>query len=176
MENLFSVSTLLTSEGFSLNTDILDTNLINILILVVVLVQFIGSSLKTALNERKEEIIDTVSDAEKRLIDAQDRLVEANNQLAQTKISIDKIVQELQSTKINIIKTGTVRLRNEMLSQMKASELTIALQEQKLLTEIKKQILTLAIKRVNIKFKNDLTVLQHIKIIDKSIDRIGGIN
>jgi F-type H+-transporting ATPase subunit b len=175
MEIFLNTSTLLNSEGFGLNTDILETNLINIVILVVILVQFVGGALTTSLADRKQKIIDNVNDAETRLTEAKDRLAEANIQLAQTKVAIDKIVQELQSTKINIIKTGAARISQEMLTQMKASELAISLQEQKLLTQIKQQIITLAIKRVVTKLKQDLTISQHVLIINKCIKRLGGL-
>jgi F0F1-type ATP synthase membrane subunit b/b' len=109
------------------------------------------------------------------LSEAKERLSEANIQLAQTKVAIDKIVQELQSTKINIIKTGADKIHQEMLTQMKSSELAISLQEQKLLTQIKQQIMTLAIKRVVMKLKQDLTISQHVLIINKCIKRLGGL-
>ena len=59
--------------------------------------------------------------------------------------------------------------------RMKASELAISLQEQKLLTQIKQQIITLAIKRVVTKLKQDLTISQHVLIINKCIKRLGGL-
>ena len=174
MEIFLNTSTLMNS--LSINTDILETNLINITILVVILVQFVGGALTTSLADRKQKIIENVNDAEKRLSEAKERLSEANIQLAQTKVAIDKIVQELQTTKINVIKTGADKIYQEMLMQMKTSELTISLQEQKLLTQIKQQIITLAIKRVVTKLKQDLTISQHVLIINKCITRLGGLN
>ena len=173
MEIFLNTSTLINSIG--INTDILETNLINITILIVVLVQFVGGALTTSLADRKQKILDNVNDAEKRLSDAKERLSEANIQLAQTKVAIDKIAQELQTTKTNIIKTGADRIYQEMLTQMKTSELAISLQEQKLLTQIKQQIITLAIKRVVTKLKQDLTISQHVLIINKCITRLGGL-
>jgi F-type H+-transporting ATPase subunit b len=175
MEIFLNTLTLTNSGSFSLNTDILETNLINIAILIVVLVQFVGGALTTSLADRKQKIVDNINDAETRLTEAKDRLAEANVQLAQTKVAIDKIVQELQVTKINIIKTGANRISKEMVAQMKSSELAISLQEQKLLTQIKQQIITIAIKRVVTKLKQDLTISQHVLIINKCIKRLGGL-
>merc|ERR1711988_466508 len=95
--------------------------------------------------DRKQKIVDNINDAETRLTEAKNRLAEANTQLAQTKVAIDKIVQELQITKVNIIKNGANRVYQEMLSQIKTSDLSISLQEQKLLSQVKQQIITLAI-------------------------------
>jgi F-type H+-transporting ATPase subunit b len=175
MEIFLNTSTLLNSGNFSLNTDILETNLINIIILIVVLVQFVGGALTTSLADRKQKIVDNINDAEQRLTEAKDRLAEANIQLAQTKVAIDKIVQELQVTKINIIKTGANRVYQEMSTQIKASDLAISLYEQKLLSQIKQQIITLAVKRVVTKLKQDLTISQHVLIINKCIKRLGGL-
>ena len=77
---------------------------------------------------------------------------------------------------VNVIKTGADKIYQEMLMQMKTSELAISLQEQKLLTQIKQQIITLAIKRVVTKLKQDLTISQHVLIINKCITRLGGLN
>ena len=174
MEIFLNTSTLINSV--SLNTDILETNLINIAILVVVLVQFVGGALVTSLADRKQKILDNVNDAEKRLSEAKERLSEANIQLAQTQVAIDKIVQELQQTKINIIKTGANRIyqrnaiTNEVIRSFNFSSRT------KLLTQIKQQIITLAIKRVVTKLKQDLTISQHVLIINKCIKRLGGLS
>ena len=58
MEIFLNTSTIINSAG--LNTDILETNLINIVILIVVLVQFVGGALTTSLADRKQKIIDNV--------------------------------------------------------------------------------------------------------------------
>lgn len=175
MEILLNISTLINSEGFGVNTDILETNIINIGILVVILLQFVGGALATSLATRKQTILASVNDAEKRLFEAKERVSEANVQLAQTKVAIEKIVQELKLTKINLIKTGADRIFQEMLLQINASELSITLNEQKLLMQIKQQIITLAIKRVVIKLEQDLGVSQHVLIINRCIKRLGGL-
>jgi F-type H+-transporting ATPase subunit b len=78
MEIFLNTSTIINSAG--LNTDILETNLINIVILIVVLVQFVGGALTTSLADRNQKIIDNVNDAETRLTEAKYRLAEANIQ------------------------------------------------------------------------------------------------
>jgi len=172
MEIFLNTSTLINSEGFSINTDLLETNLINIVILIVVLVQFVGGALTTALTERKQRILDNINDAETRLAEAKDRLAEANTQLAQTKIAISKIVQELQVIKVNIIETGANRISQEMLTQIKSSERAISLQEQKLLTQIKQQIITLTIKRVVRHLRKNLSNSQQIFLVHNCIKRL----
>ena len=74
MENLLLLSV-------SLNTDIFEANLINIVLLVVLLFNVVGDALKTSMLERKEKILSGVQDAEQRLNEASERLAEAKTQL-----------------------------------------------------------------------------------------------
>jgi len=78
MENLLLVSV-------SLNTDIFEANLINIVLLVVLLFNVVGDALKTSMLERKEKILSGVQDAEQRLNEATERLAEAKNSIRAVK-------------------------------------------------------------------------------------------
>ena len=68
MENLINTSILLSDKGFTLNTDIFETNIINIILLVVILFKVLGDALKTSLVNRKQKIIEDVNDAKKTFI------------------------------------------------------------------------------------------------------------
>jgi len=77
MENFDQIFTLLAKqEGISLNTDILETGLINIIALVAILIYTGQDFLGSLLEERKTTIISSVQDAENRLNEAQKRLDE----------------------------------------------------------------------------------------------------
>ena len=92
MENLLLVSV-------SLNTDIFEANLINIVLLVVLLFNVVGDALKTSMLERKEKILSGVQDAEQRLNEATERLAEAKTQLEQSKL---KHYQKVGNLKIAV--------------------------------------------------------------------------
>jgi F-type H+-transporting ATPase subunit b len=92
MENFDQIFTLLAeNEGITLNLDILETGLINILALVGILIyvgrDFLGSSLEA----RKSDIVTGVQDAEERLSEANKRLAEAQKQLSQANVVITEI-------------------------------------------------------------------------------------
>jgi hypothetical protein len=46
MENLINTSILLSDKGFALNTDIFETNIISIILLVVILFKVLGDALR----------------------------------------------------------------------------------------------------------------------------------
>jgi len=159
--------------GFSLNTDILETNLINIAILIFGLVQFVGAALNDAMTERKQKIESSAVDSLFRLLDADLRYLEAVDNLEVTQSTIDKIQGELRVVKLKIIRTGTLRLYNELSTQVTTAELIIFLQKQKLLAQVKQQLLTLALKRAIFKVLVDLKPSQYAIAMETAIERIG---
>ena len=95
MENFNQIFTLLAEEeGISLNLDILETGLLNILALLGILIYTGRDFLGSLLEERKTTIVKSVQDAEDRLNEAQKRLTEAEKQLSQANLVISEIKNE----------------------------------------------------------------------------------
>ena len=81
MEILSQAQILLANQGeFGINTDLFDTNIINQIILIpIVLYAYSAVGIDTTLEGRRNAIITRVEDAEKRLVQATDRLRETKN-------------------------------------------------------------------------------------------------
>jgi len=107
MVNFNQIFTLLAenNESIKLNTDILETGVLNIIALVGILIytgkDFLGSILET----RKTTIVNSLQDAEARLDEANRRLSEAQKQLSQAHVVISDIQNETRSTKTNLLKS-----------------------------------------------------------------------
>ena len=115
MENFDQIFTLIAEEeGIRLNTDILETGLINIIALIGILIvvgkDFLGSSLE----ERKTTIVQNVQDAENRLNEAQKRLTEAQKQLNQAHVVINNIKSETLTTKKVMLEVDTFQAKNDL--------------------------------------------------------------
>ena len=83
MENFDQIFTLIAeNEGISLNLDILETGVINIIALIAILIYVGKDFLGSILEKRKNDIITSVQDAEERLNEANTRLSEAKKQLS----------------------------------------------------------------------------------------------
>lgn len=169
MENL-----ILLSESIRLNTDIFETNVINIAILLALLVNVVGGALKTSMLERKEKILDTVQDAEQRLQEASERLLEAKTQLNQSRLVINKIEED------NLLLIGSIALANrnralaEVDRQANATALTLVYKQQQVLREIKDEVAQDALSKA-LKFcREQLKLDTQIQLIDDAIDDIGG--
>jgi len=86
MENFDQIFTLLAEhQGIGLNTDILETGLLNIIALLGILIFTGRDFLGSLLEERKTTIVKSVQDAEDRLNEAQKRLNEAKKTIRSSK-------------------------------------------------------------------------------------------
>ena len=79
------------SGGFGINTNILDTNLINLVIVIGVLVWFLRGFLGGMLERRRSAILAELKDAEDRLSQASAALAQAQKDLAAAQIKAEHI-------------------------------------------------------------------------------------
>ena len=93
----------MSEAGFGINTDILETNLINILLLIGLLIFAFADSVRTSLKSRQERISDNLDNAANRLILANFRYKDTVESLEKIRIkAIDlqkEKIEELRQTK-----------------------------------------------------------------------------
>jgi F-type H+-transporting ATPase subunit b len=90
---------LVENNNITLNSNILETGLINILGLIAILIYVGQDFLGSLLEERKTNIVNSIQNAENRLNEANQRLNEAKKQLSQSDIVINNIKNETLNTK-----------------------------------------------------------------------------
>ena len=152
MENFDQIFTLLAEhEGISLNTDILETGLINILALLAILIYTGRDFLGSLLEERKSAIIKGVQDAEDRLNEAQKRLDEAQKQLNQANLVISEIKNETIATKKLLLESDAYEAKKNLKIRFDRALATFRSKERQIFLEIKEQIISLVLKRTLIR-------------------------
>ena len=115
MENFNQIFTLLAEhEGIGLNTDILETGLLNIIVVIAILVYTGKDFLGSILEERRATIINGVQDAEDRLSEAQKRLNAAEKQLSQANLIISEIRKETTTTKKTLLEADAFQARKDL--------------------------------------------------------------
>ena len=148
MENFDQIFTLLAKhEGIGLNTDILETGLINILALLGILIYAGRDFLGSLLEERKTMIVKGVQDAEDRLNEAQKRLNEAEKQLNQANIVINEIKNETITTKKVLLEADAYQAKKDLKIRFERALATFRSKERQIFLEIKQQIISLVLKR-----------------------------
>ena len=148
MENFDQIFTLLAEhEGISLNTDILETGLINILALLAILIYTGRDFLGSLLEERKTTIVTGVQDAEDRLSEAQKRLNEAQKQLNQANLVISEIKNEALATKKLLLESDGFQAKKDLTVRFERALATFRSKERQIFVEIKQQIISLVLHR-----------------------------
>ena len=148
MENFDQIFTLLAEhEGIGLNTDILETGLINILALLAILIYTGRDFLGSLLEERKTMIVKGVQDAEDRLNEAQKRLNEAEKQLNQANLVISEIKNETIKTKKILLESDAFQAKKDLKIRFERALATFRSKERQIFLEIKQQIISLVLKR-----------------------------
>ena len=81
-QTLNSFSTQISDLEVSLNTDIFETNVINITILAGGLFYLLSGALTESLSERQQKILGAIQESEERLEEATTRLTESETQVS----------------------------------------------------------------------------------------------
>jgi len=175
MENFDQIFTLLANEGISLNTDILETGLINIFALLAILVYTGRDFLGSLLEERRTTIVKGVQDAEDRLNEAKTRLAEAQKQLNQANLVISEIKNETIATKKLLLESDAFQAKKDLTVRFERALATFRSKERQIFVEIKQQIIALVLQRTvsrvqeTFKSKERATAL-----INESINKLEG--
>jgi len=148
MENFDQIFTLLAEhEGIGLNTDILETGLINIIALLAILIYTGRDFLGSLLEERKTTIVKGVQDAEDRLNEAQKRLNEAQKQLNQANVVISEIKNETITTKKALLESDAFQAKKDLTIRFERALATFRSKERQIFVEIKQQIVSIVLQR-----------------------------
>ena len=78
-------------NGFGLNTNLFETNVLNLAVVVGVVVTVVGDALSTLLKQRRETILSTLQEADNKAIESKNRLDEAKKSLERSRISANEI-------------------------------------------------------------------------------------
>lgn len=158
MENFDQIFILLAAhEQIGLNTDILETGLLNILSLVAILIYAGKDFLGSLLEDRKATIVKDVKDAENRLNQAQQRLSEAQKQLSQANLVISEIKNETIATKKILLDSDAYEAKKDLKVRFERALATFRSKERQIFLEIKQQIICLVLKRTLARAKETFT-------------------
>ncbi|BDD77243.1 ATP synthase CF0 B subunit (chloroplast) [Marchantia polymorpha subsp. ruderalis] len=155
--------------SFGLNTNLLETNLINLGVVLGLLVYFGKGVLNNLLNNRKLTILNTIQDAEERYKEATDKLNQARTRLQQAKQKADDIringLSQMEKEKqdlINAADEDSKRLED-------SKNATIRFEKQRAIEQVRQQVSRLALERALETLKSRLNSELHLRMIDYHI-------
>lgn len=160
--------------GFGLNFNILETNLINLGIIIAVLFVYGRPLVNNILQERRSRIEAEVRDAENRAKQAEAALAEAKKNLEQAQQEAQRIRTEAQAAaqkaKEEVLQQG----RQEVAKIQAAGAKELDTEQAKVLAELRQRVATLALAKVESELKTRLVGDVQSRLVDRSIAQLGG--
>ena len=173
--NLFSFFLNNEEAFFELNPNILETNVINIAILIGLLVYGNKVSFSVGLAERQKEIIQTIENAQKDVLKASNYYYLTEKGLTQSlfwfqswKALYEKDKVDLVNSKYNLVKTG-------LLESFATTENLITIFENKSFLALQRYIIFITASKILRKFLF-LSEKEQSKLIETKISSLGGKN
>jgi F0F1-type ATP synthase membrane subunit b/b' len=152
MENFDQTFILLAqSEGISLNFDILESGLLNIIALVAILIYSGRDFLSPVLEARKNEISRSVEDAQERRDEAFLSWAIAETQLDQVAVLISEITEQTVLIKKSLLKTDVDQSKKDLTARFGKALTLFRSKEQQIFSEVKQQIISLVLKQTAIR-------------------------
>lgn len=160
--------------GFGLNFDILETNLINLVIIIGVLLYFGSRVVGKTLSDRREKIETEILAAEKRAADAAAGLKQQQQNLASAQAEAERIrqsaEQNAQKARENILAGATADIQRlkEAASQDLNSE------RERAIAQLRSSVVAMALQKVESQLQSGVDEATQQRLIDSSIALLGG--
>lgn len=178
--NLNFCSLLLTNseeaEAFlEFNSNILETNLINLLILFGVLLYANKVSFSKNLKLRQETIIQTIENAQKDVVNASNYYYLAEKGFAQSLFWLQSWKSFYEKEKLDIVNNKYKVVKGGLLETFTTSEKLITNFETKAFLSLQRYIIFITASRILRKFLS-LSDIEQSKLIEVTISKLGGSN
>jgi F-type H+-transporting ATPase subunit b len=166
-------SLIFASEGFGLNLNIFETNIINLAVVVFGLYKFLPGFLGKILERRRTSILSDLKEAEERLAQAKDSFSKAKDELASAKEKADKIRNDCKARAEAIRLDSEKRTVEEMarIKQGAASDLNA--EAARVTSQLRKEAAELAIEKALAILPKKLDSNTQDKFLKQSIKNIG---
>lgn len=157
---LFSTS-LMFAGHFGFNTNILETNVLNLAVVLAIVITYVGDALRGLLANRKQTILNNFREADQRASEAQDRLNQARLQLEKAKTKADEISQQAVFTVDQEKKQILSQTQEDIKRLSILQQETLKFEQQKAQNELAQKLVKLALQQVREKLNQRLTSSIH---------------
>ncbi len=155
-----------------LNTNLLETNIINIGFLIIILIFMVRKNLYEILDQRYQKIINTIQDADERLNKSKICLIKVNTQWSQFQRIINEIKKQTAYDQENLLQSELILGEENLSNQIEKTKKMLYIQKQKIDKEIIKHVSKKILKYVISKLTYEVTPYNHILIIDTKLKQL----
>ena len=132
----------LESQGFGLNTNILETNILNLLVVLAVVFIFGGNALRGLLSNRKQTITNNLEEADRRAKQSQEKLAQLKDQLNQYKMKANDIISNGREYAKQERITRQKETQDQIARLKTSREKVIDLQREQVMKKLSQQVIT----------------------------------
>jgi len=161
------------SEGFGLNFNLFETNILNLAVVVFGLYKFLPGFLGKILERRRTSILSDLQDAEERLDQAQNALSKAKDELASAKQKADQIRNDCKSRAEAIRLESEKRTVEEMARIKQGAASDLSAEAARVTSQLRKEAAELAIEKALAILPQKLDSNTQDKFLKQSIKNMG---
>ena len=140
------------AEGFSFNFDILETNLVNILILIGLIVYVAKGFFTSTIDARRQQIIKTLDNLDENLLVSNQKFLETTKQLNQINVIIEQLEKDHSSQKMLFLEKRYSVFVNDINRLFDLAKQIIDKTSQDTFQFLQKYLITLVIGKLLIKY------------------------
>ena len=163
-DQVFNLSTLPFGAEFGFNGNILETNVINLAVVIGIVVSFGGDALRSLLKNRKQTILNSLQEADQRAKEAQEKLSKAKSQLELAQKKGTEIRQQGSATAEEEKKQCIRQTQEDTQRLEEVKQETLQMQQQKTISQVSQQVVALALNKVRDKLKTRLDTEFHASV------------
>jgi len=130
----------LTRQGFGFKTDLFETNILNLAVVVRVVVTFVGDALRVLLDQRREIILTTLREVDQKARKVQEQLDKARESVENSRLR----AQEIRTQIIQVIEQEELaiqqQLKDDLLRLQESGRQRIQLERQRIIQLIAQQV------------------------------------
>jgi F-type H+-transporting ATPase subunit b len=164
----------LAEGGFGLNTNIFDTNLINLAIIITVLLVFGRKVLGGTLKARRENIETAIKTAESRVAEAKKALDEQQRKLAQAQAEAERIrlaaVESARKAKDAILAQAAIDVER----MKETANADVNSERDRAIAQLRSQVVVMALNKVESELGAGIGDDAQQTLIDRSLASLGG--
>jgi len=157
--------------SFGINTNIFETNLINLAAVIGIVVSFTGSNLNALLEDRRKTILSNLEEANQRAIEAQEKLQNAKVQLELSKKKAQEIREEGVSRASNEIQTVVSQHQLRLANLEDFKNETVQFYQQKAFKEAYVYVVSRIMSRVRERLNTGLDSTYHVIVNNFYVSR-----
>ena len=164
---------LLATEGFGVDLDLLNSNLVNLAILIPILVWFLKGFLGGILSRRRGAILEDLHEAESRLSTATTQLEKAQAELAAARETAQTILKDGQARAAAIRAEGEQRTIAEMARLQEEAKADMDSEARRISNELRRSTAEQAIALALQDLPNALSHQKQTKLLVATINSLG---